>query len=135
MGGIMVVGVLLIVGSGGLAFNRAAQRNRAFNLLIERGLNKEEARAHMAMTAQRTKLSIFSKAADYAGLDLGEVIPEEQRVAAEKEAEMEAIYGPPTPLTRTQALHRQPMRNRPCPRPVNKPPLRLRLCCPMMNPA
>ena len=93
MGGIMVVGVLLIVGSGGLAFNRAAQRNRAFNLLIERGLNKEEARAHMAMTAQRTKLSIFSKAADYAGLDLGEVIPEEQRVAAEKEAEMEAIYG------------------------------------------
>ena len=93
MGGIMVLGVLLIVGGGGLAFNRAAQRNRAFNLLIERGLNREEARAHMAMTAQRTKLSIFSKAADYAGLDLGEVIPEEQRVAAEKEAEMEAIYG------------------------------------------
>lgn len=93
MGGIMLVGILLIVGGGALAFNRAAQRNRGFNLLIERGLNKEEARAHMAMTAQRTKLSIFSKAADYAGLDLGEVVPEDQRLASEKQAEMEAIYG------------------------------------------
>ena len=47
----------------------------------------------MAMTAQRTKLSLLSKAADYAGLDLGEVVSEDERLAAEKQAEIEAIYG------------------------------------------
>ena len=91
----MVLGVavsLLLVGLV-LVSNRTVQRNRAFNLLVEKGLNAEEARARMAMTAQRTKLSLLSKAADYAGLDLGEVVSEEERLAAEKQAEIDAIYG------------------------------------------
>ena len=83
---LLLVGVVLVS-------NRAVQRNRAFNLLVEKGLNAEEARARMAMTAQRTKLSLLSKAADYAGLDLGEVVSEEERLAAEKQAEIDAIYG------------------------------------------
>ncbi|MDP6195074.1 MAG: hypothetical protein QF880_05090 [Candidatus Poseidonia sp.] len=92
-GGITVLGILLVVGAGGLAFNRAVQQNRGFNLLIERGLNREEAQAHMAMTAQRSKLTLFSKAEDFAGLNLGEVVSEDERVAAQKQAEMDAIYG------------------------------------------
>ncbi|MGB1679571.1 MAG: hypothetical protein ACPHFV_05960 [Poseidonia sp.] len=83
---LLLVGVVLVS-------NRAVQRNRGFNLLVEKGLNAEEARARMAMTAQRTKLSLLSKAADYAGLDLGEVVSEEERLAAEKQAEIDAIYG------------------------------------------
>ena len=83
---LLLVGVVLVS-------NRAVQRNRGFNLLVEKGLNAEEARARMAMTAQRTKLSLLSKAADYAGLDLGEVVSEEERLAAEKQAEFDAIYG------------------------------------------
>ena len=83
---LLLVGVVLVS-------NRAVQRNRAFNLLVEKGLNAEEARARRAMTAQRTKLSLLSKAADYAGLDLGEVVSEEERLAAEKQAEFDAIYG------------------------------------------
>ncbi|MGB1485301.1 MAG: hypothetical protein ACPG9E_04850 [Poseidonia sp.] len=83
---LLLVGVVLVS-------NRAVQRNRGFNLLVEKGLNAEEARARMAMIAQRTKLSLLSKAADYAGLDLGEVVSEEERLAAEKQAEIDAIYG------------------------------------------
>ncbi len=95
-GPIMALGALLVVGAGALGINRAVQRNRGFNLLIERGLSREDARAHMALTAQRTKLSMLSKPADYAGLDLGEVVSEEERIAAQKQAEMEAIYGSTT---------------------------------------
>ena len=92
-GGLMLLGGLLVIGGAGLAVNRTVQRNRGFNLLIERGLNPEEARAHMAMTSQRTKLTVFSKAVDYAGLELGDVVSEDERLAAQKQAEMDAIYG------------------------------------------
>ena len=92
-GGVLAVGGLLILGAAALGINRTVQRNRGFNLLIERGLNREEAKAHMAMTAQRTKLTLFSKASHYAGLDLGEVVSEEERKVAQQQAEMEAIYG------------------------------------------
>ena len=92
-GVVLGVAVTLLLVGVVLVSNRAVQRNRGFNLLIENGLNAEEARARMAMTAQRTKLTLLSKAADYAGLDLGEVVSEEDRIAAEKQAEIEAIYG------------------------------------------
>ena len=92
-GGLLLLGGLIILVAGGLSGNRAMQRNKGFNLLIERGLNQEEARAHMAAVAQRTSLSFLSKAVDYAGLALGEVVSEEERLAAQKQAEMDAIYG------------------------------------------
>ena len=92
-GGLLLLGGLIILVAGGLSGNRAMQRNKGFNLLIERGLNQEEARAHMAAVAQRTSLSFLSKAVDYAGLALGEVVSEEERLAAHKQAEMDAIYG------------------------------------------
>ena len=91
--GLLLLGGLILLAASGLAGNRAIQRNKGFNLLIERGLNQEEARAHMATVAQRTPLSFFSKAVDYAGLALGEVVSEEERLAAQKQAEMDAIYG------------------------------------------
>jgi hypothetical protein len=93
IGVLTMLGILLLVGASVLGFNQAVQRNRGYNLLIERGLSREEAQAHMAMAAQRSKLSLFSKAADYAGLNLGEVVSEDERLAAQKQAEMDAIYG------------------------------------------
>ena len=84
----MVIGVLLILGSGGLAFNRAAQRNRAFNPSSS-AASQEEASAHGDDGSANQPPSF--KAADYAGLDWV-VIPEEQR-GGRKQAEMEAIYG------------------------------------------
>ena len=84
-------------------------RNRAFNLLIEKGLNAEEARARMAMTAQRTKLSLLSKAADYAGLDLGEVVSEEERLAAENKQRLMPSTAHPRLPTRMRVLPLPPM--------------------------
>ena len=80
-----------------LVANRINQRRLAFNLLIDRGLDADEARAHMAMTAQKKRLNLLSKAEAYAGLDAGDVVSEEDRIAAEKQAEMEALYGSSAP--------------------------------------
>lgn len=85
--------VVLVLGGAGLVGFQTVQRNRGFNLLIEKGLSSEEARAHMAGVAQQSKLGFFSKPEDYAGADMGEAVSVEERRAAQAKAEMEAIYG------------------------------------------
>ena len=85
--------VALVIGGVGLLGFRTIQRNRGLNLLIEKGLSREEAHAHMAGVAQQSKLGFFSKPEDYAGVDMGEPVSQEERRAAQAQAEMEAIYG------------------------------------------
>ena len=85
--------VALVIGGVGLLGFRTIQRNRGLNLLIEKGLSREEAHAHMAGVAQQRKLGFFSKPEDYAGVDMGEPVSQEERRAAQAQAEMEAIYG------------------------------------------
>ena len=93
-GGALVVGVITLLLVGGLVGFRTLQRNRGFNLLIQRGLNAEEARAHMAKVAQQNKVGLFAPAEAHAGLDVGvDVVSAEERQAAQAQAEMEAIYG------------------------------------------
>ena len=93
-GGALVVGVLTLIVVGGLVGFRTVQRNRGFNLLIQRGLNTEEARAHMAKVAQQNKVGLFATAEDHAGLEVGaDVVSAEERKAAQAQAEMDAIYG------------------------------------------
>ncbi len=92
-GGVLVLIGLVIVAGIGVAGFRTVQRNRGFNLLIERGLDDDEARAYMSMTAERNRIGWFAKPEVYAGLDAGDVVSTEDRRAAEKQAELEAIYG------------------------------------------
>ena len=95
--GALMVGALTVAVVAGLVGFRTLQRNRGFNLLIQRGLNAEEARAHMAKVAQQNKVGLFAPAEAHAGLDVGvDVVSAEERQAAEAQAEMEAIYGTPT---------------------------------------
>ncbi len=91
----LVVGVLVLgalMGAGVLGF-RFWQRRLALDLLLNRGLNHEDAKAHMAMVAQQERLPLLSKAVAYAGLHLGEVVPREVQEAQQKQAEFDAIYG------------------------------------------
>ena len=93
-GGALIVGLLTLLVIGSLVGFRTLQRNRGFNLLIQRGLNAEEARAHMAKVAQQNKVGLFAPAEAHAGLDVGvDVVSAEERQAAQAQAEMEAIYG------------------------------------------
>ncbi len=85
--------IALLCGGVGVVSFRTVQRNRGFNLLIAKGLNADEARAHMAIVAQQTSLGLFSTPEDYAGFDVGEAVSQDERRAAQAKAEMEAIYG------------------------------------------
>ena len=92
-GGVLVlIGLVLVAGLGVAGF-RTVQRNRGFTLLLGRGLDEEEAHAHMSMVAQRNRIGWFAKPEVYAGLDAGDVVSTEDRRAAQKQAELEAIYG------------------------------------------
>lgn len=85
--------LLALLGGAGLSGYRAWQRRLAVDLLLNRGLNEEEAKAHMSIIAQQTRLSWLAKAESYAGLDQGDVRPQAEREAEAKQAEFDAIYG------------------------------------------
>ncbi len=89
---IMLV-VAVVVSAVGLTGLKTVQRTRGYNLLIDKGLSSDEARAHMAAVAQQSNLGFFSKPEDYAGFDVGEAMSQQERQAAQAKAEMEAIYG------------------------------------------
>ena len=92
-GGALLLVALTMLVAVAIAGYRSLQRNRGFNMLIQRGLDGEEAQAHMAVVAERSRIGWFAKAEVHAGLDAGDVVSTEDRRAAEKQAEMEAIYG------------------------------------------
>ena len=88
----IVIGIVLVMGLGVAGYG-VWQRRLAFDMLLNRGLDEDEARGHMAMVAQRTSLPLFASAVSYAGLDQGEVVSAEEREAAQRQAEIDAIYG------------------------------------------
>ena len=102
-GVVLMVFVLLIFGGASVFGYGVWQRRLAFDLLLNRGLSEDEARGHMAMIAQRTKLSPISSAEAYAGLDQGEVVPADEREKAARQAEMDAIYGSNNDMEQTTA--------------------------------
>jgi hypothetical protein len=72
---------------------RRWQSSIAVGLLTGRGLSDSEAKAHMALVRQSQKLPVFAKAVQLAGLDVGEVVTQDQREQSRKEAELQSIYG------------------------------------------
>ena len=72
---------------------RRWQSSIAVGLLTGRGLSESEAKAHMTMVRQSQKLPGFAKAIQLAGLDVGEVVTQDQQEQARKEAELQSIYG------------------------------------------
>ena len=72
---------------------RRWQSSIAVGLLTGRGLSESEAKAHMTMVRQSQKLPVFAKAIQLAGLDVGEVVTQDQQEQARKEAELQSIYG------------------------------------------
>jgi hypothetical protein len=88
-----LVAVLLLLLGVGLLGYRFYQRRLAVDLLLNRGLSGAEAKAHMSMVAQQTRFSLFAKAEAYAGLNQGEVRPQAEQEALQKQAEFDSIYG------------------------------------------
>ncbi|MDA0925512.1 MAG: PKD domain-containing protein [archaeon] len=105
LGAGLLAAVLLVVlvGVGAVGF-RFWQRRLALDMLLNRGLSMDEARAHMALVAQQTALPMLARAVAYAGLDQGEVRPQAEREADAKQAEFDAIYGSAQEVDQTTAF-------------------------------
>ncbi len=105
LGTVLLAAVLLVLLAGvGVVGFRFWQRRLAVDMLLNRGLSMDEARAHMALVAQQTALPMLAKAVAYAGLDQGEVRPQAEREADAKQAEFDAIYGSPQEVDQTTAF-------------------------------
>jgi len=105
LGAGLLVTVLLVVSAGvGVVGFRFWQRRLAVDMLLNRGLSMDEARAHMALVAQQTALPMLARAVAYAGLDQGEVRPQAEREADAKQAEFDAIYGSAQEVDQTTAF-------------------------------
>lgn len=99
-----LLALLAVLGGAGVVGYRFWQRRLAVDLLLNRGLNEEEARAHMAFVAQQTKHALLAKAEAYAGLDQGDVRPQAEREAEAKQSEFDAIYGASGEVDQTVAF-------------------------------
>ena len=93
--GLVVVVLFIFVVTLSISFigYRRWQSSIAVGLLTGRGLSDSEAKAHMTMVRQSQKLPVFAKAVQLAGLDVGEVVTQDQREQSRKEAELQSIYG------------------------------------------
>ena len=73
---------------------RRWQAGIAVQLLMGRGLSEAEAKQHIAMVKQRTKIPIFADASVIAGLDSGQqIVTSEQKSQQRQDAEYQSIYG------------------------------------------
>ena len=102
--GLALLALLAVIGGFGTVGFRTWQRRLALDMLLNRGLNKDEARAHMDLVAQQTSLPLLARAVTYAGLDQGEVRPQAEREADAKQAEFDAIYGATNEVDQTAAF-------------------------------
>jgi len=102
--GLLAVVMLVVLAGVGVVGFRFWQRRLALDMLLNRGLSLDEARAHMALVAQQTALPMLAKAVAYAGLDQGEVRPQAEREADAKQAEFDAIYGSTQEVDQTTAF-------------------------------
>ena len=88
----MFVGVITI--SVAMIGFRRWQAGIAVQLLQGRGLSEVEAKQHIAMVKQRTKVPIFADASVIAGLDSGQqIVTSEQKSQQRLDAEYQSIYG------------------------------------------
>ena len=88
----MFVGVITI--SVAMIGFRRWQAGIAVQLLQGRGLSEVEAKQHIAMVKQRTKIPIFADASVIAGLDSGQqIVTSEQKSQQRQDAEYQSIYG------------------------------------------
>ncbi len=101
---VALLGLLLVVSLVGVVGYRLWQRKLALDLLLNRGLSVDEARAHMALVAQQVTLTFRSKAVQYAGLDRGDVRPQAEQEAQAQQAEFDAIYGGAAEVDQTVAF-------------------------------
>tara|TARA_B100000674_G_scaffold127406_1_gene98188 strand:- start:1712 stop:4261 length:2550 start_codon:yes stop_codon:yes gene_type:complete len=73
---------------------RRWQTNIAIQLLEGRGLSEIEAKQHIAMVKQRSKIPLFADAPKIAGIESGQqIVTSEQRLMQNQDAEYQSIYG------------------------------------------
>lgn len=91
---VVVIFAGLVTMSIALIGYRRWQSTIALKLLMDRGLPENEAISHMAMVKQTQQLPLFAKAIQIAGLASGaEIVSQQQQQMAQKEAELQSIYG------------------------------------------
>jgi hypothetical protein len=91
---VVVIFAGLVTMSIALIGYRRWQSTIALKLLMDRGLPENEAISHMAMVKQTQRLPLFAKAIQIAGLASGaEIVSQQQQQMAQKEAELQSIYG------------------------------------------
>ena len=92
---IAVVFTVIVVVSGVILFgHKGVQRRHAIELLIARGLSRDEATARVYEISRNVKLPAFAKAMQMAGIADGEGVKSTAQIQSEaKAAEFEAIYG------------------------------------------
>ena len=89
----LVLFIVAITSAVALLGHRRWQSRIAREILSGRGLSESEVIAHMATVKHTRALPLFASATQLAGLDGGEVQSSSDRELAEKEAELQSIYG------------------------------------------
>ena len=89
----MVLFVVAITSVVAILGHRRWQSRIASEILSGRGLSEAEVIVHMATVKQTRALPLFASATQLAGLDAGEVQSSSDIELAEKEAELQSIYG------------------------------------------
>ena len=89
----MVLFVVAITSAVAILGHRRWQSSIATDLLLGRGLSEAEIIVHLDHVRQTKALPLFASAIQLAGLDAGEVQSRNDRETAQKEAELQQIYG------------------------------------------
>ena len=92
---VSVVFVVIIVVSGVVLFGyKGVQRRHAIELLMARGLSRDEATTRVYDISKSVKLPAFAKAAQMAGISEGDVVKSAAQLQSEaKYQEFQSIYG------------------------------------------
>ena len=89
----LVLFIVAITSAVAILGHRRWQSSIATDLLLGRGLSEAEIIVHMDHVRQTKALPLFASAIQLAGLDAGEVQSRTERETAQKEAELQQIYG------------------------------------------
>jgi len=89
----LVLFVVAITSVVAILGHRRWQSRIASEILLGRGLSEAEVIVHLATVKQTRSLPLFASATQLAGLDAGEVQSSSDIELAEKEAELQSIYG------------------------------------------
>lgn len=89
----LILFIVAITSAVAILGHRRWQSGIATQLLQGRGLSEAEIIVHLAAVKQTKALPLFASAIQLAGLDSGEVQSDADKESAQKEAELQAIYG------------------------------------------